>query len=419
MKPKENKKDIIEGKEKNIKEKNKRIKKEKLIDKDNVVKKSLEFSLLEVIIIILVTTALVSVASGVIIFRNYDKLYILNKPTSVKSTNEIIDNYNQILNNYVDKVDKNELIDAAIKGMYDYLNDEYSIYIDKNLNKSLQEQLTGKYRGIGIEITMNDKNEIIINRVFNDSPAKEAGLQKGDILIELDGINLKDKDSAYVSNIIKESNKESFKLVYNRDGKNKEIIITRKNVIIDSVESEKYGNVGYIKLDTFSSSTYDQLKKVLDNFDSEIKSVVIDLRDNTGGYLNIAHDISDLFLKKDQIIYKIKDNEGKVVEYKSIKDAYKEFDKIVVLINENTASASEILTLTLKENLNATIVGVKSYGKGTVQETKQLSSGAMVKYTTSYWLSPKGNSINKIGIKPDIEEKNKDKQLEKALNVIK
>ncbi len=389
--------------------------KKKEVVEESTVTKSLEFSLIEVIIIILVTTALVSVASGIIVFRNYDKLSPLTSVFESKSSNEIIDNYNQIIENYIDKVDKNALIDAAIKGMYNLLEDEYSIYIDKDTNETLQEQLGGNYSGVGIEITINDKNEILVNRVFSDSPAEEAGIKSGDILTKLDGVDLTDKDPAYVADNIKNSDKSSFSLSYKRNGKTYNVTLKKDYVTIDSVTSRLYGNVGYIKIDTFSANSLSQIQSALDSYSDNVKSLVIDVRDNTGGYLNIAYDVSDLFLEKGKIIYKLKDRDGKITSDAAKSGVYRKFDKIVVIINESSASASEILALALKENLDATIVGTKSYGKGSVQETRQLSSGAMVKYTTSYWLSPNGNSINKLGIKPDIEEKDENEQLNKAL----
>ena len=389
--------------------------KKKEVVEESTVTKSLEFSLIEVIIIILVTTALVSVASGIIVFRNYDKLSPLTSVFESKSSNEIIDNYNQIIENYIDKVDKNALIDAAIKGMYNLLEDEYSIYIDKDTNETLQEQLGGNYSGVGIEITINDKNEILVNRVFSDSPAEKAGIKSGDILTKLDDVDLTDKDPAYVADNIKNSDKSSFSLSYKRNGKTYNVTLKKDYVTIDSVTSRLYGNVGYIKIDTFSANSLSQIQSALDSYSDNVKSLVIDVRDNTGGYLNIAYDVSDLFLEKGKIIYKLKDRDGKITSYAAKSGVYRKFDKIVVIINGSSASASEILALALKENLDATIVGTKSYGKGSVQETRQLSSGAMVKYTTSYWLSPNGNSINKLGIKPDIEEKDENEQLNKAL----
>ena len=381
--------------------------------------KNLEFTLVEVIVIILITAALVSLSSGLIVLKFYNKLEDNPIRGNVDSSNEILENYNYILENYVDDIDANALSDAAIQGMYNYLEDEYSMYLPKDTTDSLQKQLVGKYSGVGIEITMNEQNQIVINRTFTDSPAYKAGLKKGDILIKLDDTDLSDKDTQYVASTIQESDKAEFNITYLRDGKEATVKLVRELVEIDSVLSSEYGNVGYLKIDTFSGVTVDQIKTKLDSFSKNVNSLVIDLRDNTGGYLTAAHDISELFLEKGSVIYQIKDKDGNITKYKASNGVYKHFNKITVLINENSASASEILTLALKENLGASVVGTKSFGKGTVQETKMLNSGAMVKYTTSYWLSPKGNSINKIGIVPDYEETDPNNQLEKAITVTK
>ncbi len=393
-----------------------KIKKEVIKTED--VKKSLEFSLTEVIIIILVTALLVSIVSGVIVFRNYDKISA-KKVANNKESSEIIEHYNYIMNNYIGEVDENTLIDAAINGMYGCLSDEYTTYIDKDSTDSLQEQLGGKYTGVGIEITMVD-NKIVINRVFSDSPAYEAGLKKGDVLTKLDGVDLSDKDPLYVSTNIKDNKeKDTFEITYLRDGEEYKTKLTKKLVLIDSVESEEYGEVGYLKISTFSSVTAKQVEDKLNKFSSNIKSIVIDLRDNTGGYLTAAYDISDLFVEKGKNIYQIKDRDEKISSHAASRNVVKNFKKIVVLVNENSASASEVVALALKESSNAIVVGVKTFGKGTVQETKTLKSGAMVKYTSAYWLSPNGNSINKIGITPDIKVEETEKQLDEAIKAAK
>ena len=385
-----------------------------------IVKKGVEFSLIEVIVIVLITGIVVSIASGLIVYNNYDKLNfspIVNKG----ELDEFYDNYKKIINNYVEEVDKKELIDAAISGMYNYLGDDYSTYLNQNDSDDLEEQLQGEYTGVGIEITTlydeNKKPYVKVNRVFKNSPAEQAGIRSGDIITKVDGEEMLDANQ--VSTTIKRGEKESYEITYIRDGKENTLTLTKKRVFINSVSSEEYGNVGYIKLDTFSATTESQVKEVLDKFNSNIKSIVIDLRDNTGGYLDTAYSVSNLFLEKGKIVYQLKDRNGKITEYRTDAGVYKKFNKIVVLINENSASASEILTLALKESAGATVVGTKSFGKGTVQETGNLSSGSMVKYTTSYWLSPTGQSINKEGIKPDIEVKEPDKQLDEAIKAAK
>ena len=409
-------KKIIKAKEND--DRPKRVLKPKTNNEIKEVKKSLEFSLLEVIIIILVTTLLVSIGSGLIVFKNYEKIKSEVK-TDNESLNEIIENYNYIINNYVNEVDKSKLIDAAIQGMYNYLEDEYSIYLDKEDTSSFTEQLNGKYQGVGIEITMNSDLQIVINRVFSDSPAYEAGLQKGDILTELDGVSLENRTSSYVADSIKKSDKQSFVIKYIRDGKEYSATIIKREVIIESVESTEYDSVGYLKIDTFSSLTAEQVKEKILGFSDSVKSIVIDLRDNTGGYLSAAYDISDYFLEKNEIVYQLQYRNGETSSYPANEDVLRKFNKIVVIINEGSASASEVVTLALKESAGAIVVGKTSYGKGTVQETRILNSGAMVKYTSSYWLSPNGNTINKIGIKPNFEVDGVEEQLKMALDLAK
>lgn len=383
------------------------------------IKKSAEFNLVEVIVIILITGIVVSVTSGLLVFKNYDKLFNVGSDTSSEFS-EFKKAYDHIVNSYVKEVDREKLINAAIDGMYSYLNDEYSIYMDKNTTESLEQRLDGEYTGVGIEIITNkDDGKIIINKVFSNSPASEAGLKVGDQLIALDGILLEGKENTYVSDTIKNSKNDTFRVKYLRNNKEYEITLKRKNVTIDSVVSEEYGNVGYIQIQTFSATTSKQVKNKINDFGSNIDSIVVDVRNNTGGYLSSAYEIADYFIAKGKPIYQLKNKNNKIAKYNAKSGILKPFKGVSVLINGFSASASEVLTLALKESANATIIGVKSYGKGTVQEKDILSSGAMVKYTTAYWLSPKGNSINGVGIKPDIEVKDSDEQLNYAINLFK
>lgn len=399
----------------------KRKTKKKIFEETEVeVHKPLVFNLVELVVIVAIVAIVMSVSSALLVYKNYNKIPFKNTTNNkIEKFDELVENYNHIMENYVNEVDGKELIDAAIGGMYNYLGDAYSMYLDVDTTSDLQEQLQGQYEGIGIEITMDEDANIVINRVFSDSPAMDAGLKPGDILLELDGESLKGKDSAYFADTVKNGTKSEHEIVYKRDNKEYKTVIKKKLVSIDSVTSEEYDNVGYLNISTFSGTTAAQVEKKLKAFGTNINSLVIDLRDNTGGYLNSATDISELLLDKGKNIYQLKDRDEKITVYKSQKNPIRKFNKIVVVINGNSASASEILTLALKESAGATVVGVKSYGKGTVQETEILSSGAMVKYTTAYWLSPNGNSINEIGIIPDIEETDPNKMLDVAIKAVK
>lgn len=408
---------VEEAKNKSIRRTTKKVKQKEEIE---IVNKSVDFNLLEVVIIILITGIVVSIASGLIVYNNYDKLNI-KEASNNDELSEFIESYNHIINSYVEEVDKKELIDAAIEGMYNHLGDDYSMYLDIDNTNDLEEQLNGEYTGVGIEIRTdvneNNKYETVINRIFENTPAERAGLKAGDILLKIDGEEV--VDASFIANTIKKGNKESYEITYKRDGKEHTVTLVRERVYINSVTSKTYDNVGYIKVETFSATTEEQIRKAINEFDKNITSLVIDLRDNTGGYLSAAEDVSELFLEKGSVVYQLKDRNGKITKYEAKTGVLRKFDKIAVLLNSNSASASEILALALKENINAIIVGTKSYGKGTVQETNALSSGAMVKYTTSYWLSPKGNSINKEGITPDIEENDVDKQIDSAIKAVK
>ena len=394
-------------------------KKEKLILNEEFINKNVNFSLLEVIIIILVTGIVVSLSTGLIVYNNYDKISKSKSDDTSSEIKEFTESYNHIINSYIDEVDKSKLIDAAISGMYSFLNDEYSIYMDNDTTESLNEQLEGTYDGIGIEMTMNNKGVIYVTQVFKNTPAEKAGLKPDDILVALDGESLEGKTTTEVANIIKKGTKSEFKLTYKRDNIEKTVTVNKKHVYINSVKSERFDNIGYINISTFSATTEEQVKKELDNFDKNISYLIIDLRNNTGGYLNAAYDVSELFLKKGKVIYQLKDRNNKITKFTAKSGEYRHFNNIVVIINGSTASASEILTLALKESANAKIVGTKSYGKGTVQETSKLKSGSMVKYTTAYWLSPKGNSINKTGITPDYKIDGEEEQLKKAIEIAK
>ena len=255
---------------------------------NNIIKKTTDFNIIEVIVIIIITGIIVSVCSGLIVYKNYDKIYISASNDDKDDLNEFIESYDHIVNSYVKEVDKKKLIESAIAGMYSYLEDDYSVYMNKDVTDSLQEQLNGKYTGIGVEITLTKDKEIIINQVFSNSPASDAGLKKGDILLKLDDVNLKDKEFKYMSNTIKNGKKDKYTITYKRNNKEYKTTLTRRDVTIESVKSEVHDNVGYIKIETFSATTSELVKKSLDGFGKNVNSLVIDVRDNTGGYLSAA-----------------------------------------------------------------------------------------------------------------------------------
>lgn len=401
----------------------KKIKENKKIK--NGKERSASFNLLEVIIIIIMTSLVVGVSTGVIVYKNY-KSDVGITESDGKYFKELKKAYDNIINGYVEKVDEAKLIDAAIEGMYNYLGDPYTSYIDQSSTDDLTDRLNGKYTGIGVEITKIEEGIIVIN-VFENGPAYNAGIEPGDILVKLNGNDITNSSAADVSNSIKNSNQSSVELSVLRDGITITKTVNIKNVNVPSVSKENFNDIGYIKIDTFSNTTYTQFKEALEALEkNNINGLVIDVRNNGGGYLNSAAEIAELFIEKGKNIYGLENKKGKTF-YEDNTKTQRNY-KIAVLINSSSASASEILASALKESYGATIIGTTSYGKGTVQETSKLSSGGMVKYTTAYWLTPNGNSVNNVGIKPDIEilldkteeyQYETDNQLQEALNAVK
>lgn len=401
-----------------VKEGNKKTK--KIPKTNNKKNKTVTFNLLEVIVIILITSLVVAVSTGVIVYQNYNEIDdSVSNGSNKDYLKELETAYNNILNSYVEKVDQKKLTNAAIDGMYKYLGDPYTSYLDEETTADLTDRLKGEYKGIGVEITKVDEGILVAN-VFEKSPAEQAGILIGDLIIKVNGESTLDKTVKEVSNIIKNSDDE-IKITVQRSGIEKEISVKSRKVDITSVEKDKIDNVGYLKITAFSNTTYKQFREALESLEKEgINGLVIDLRDNGGGYLNPAVEIAEMFVEKGKNIYGL-ESKSNVEMYKDSTSESRNY-KVSIIMNGSTASASEILSAALKESYNAITVGTTSYGKGTVQDTNKLSTGGMVKYTTAYWLTPNGNKINGKGITPDINIENKegeDLELTAAINAVK
>lgn len=356
------------------------------------------FNLIEVIVIIIMTSLVVSVSTGIIVYKNY---YKIDKTSSNKDyLKELEYAYNNILNSYVEKVDEKELTNAAIKGMYNYLGDPYTSYLDKDSTDNLMDRLKGEYKGIGVEITTNESGTVVMT-VFENSPAEEAGIMVGDIITKVKGVDVNGKTTSEVSNMIKSTN-GNVEIEVNRGGITKTLTLKVSTVSIKSVIKNKYDKTGYLRIETFSNTTYKQFKESLETLEKDgIENLIVDVRNNGGGFLNSAVEIAELFVEKGKPIYGLQTKDKKEM-YKDTTKEKRDY-KVIVLINGGSASASEVLAAALKESYGATLLGTKSYGKGTVQDTSELESGGMIKYTTAYWLTPKGVTINEKGLTPDIE----------------
>ncbi len=323
-----------------------------------------------------------------------------------KNLKEFEEVYDLINDSYYKEVNKKELIDGAINGMLESLDDPHTSYFTKEETQSFNEVMNGSYEGIGAEISINNDGKIIVHSVFKNSPAYKEGLQFNDIILEVNGKSTEGITTTETVALIKDPKKPTANIIIERNGQRLEFNIKKEKVVIESVESDTYQkngkNIGYVRVNNFANNTYQQFKEHIEELEkNNIDSLIIDVRGNSGGYLHSVTSMLDLFISKNNIIYQIEGRKDKQI-YKA-----ESYDKrqypIAVLINKASASASEILAISLNESYGAIIVGTESYGKGTVQVTKDLSGGAMIKYTIQKWLSPNGNWINEVGVKPTIE----------------
>lgn len=319
---------------------------------------------------------------------------------------KIIDTYYAIVDNYYGDLDKSTIIDGAVEGMISSVGDTFTTYTNTDDAETFNEKINGSYEGIGCSVATYNDGKIVVIEIFEGSPSATAGLKVGDIITKLDGDSLEGKSGTDVSSYIKNSGKSKVVLTVLRDNEEKEITINLSKVDIPYVSGEviekNNKKVGYIKISLFANNSYKQFKSKLENLEKEnIDSLIIDVRDNSGGYLTAVTDICNLFLEKGKVIYQLQDENGTVKKKDTTKD--KRTYDIAVLINGSSASASEILASAIKESYKGIVVGQNSYGKGTVQQTRKLLDGSMIKYTTQKWLTPDGNFINEIGVEPTNE----------------
>lgn len=326
--------------------------------------------------------------------------------------------------------------EGATAGMVASLGDPYTTYLDAKSNNELNDQLAGKLSGIGIEIGIKN-NRLTVVAPIDGTPASKAGLRAGDIIVSIDGQDTSNMTVDEAVTKIRGKKGTDVKLGIIHPGSSlQEIVITRDDITVPSVSSEiKPNNVGYIKIRTFGSDTASQIEQIASEFKSKgVKAVVIDVRDNPGGYLDSAVKISSEFLEEG-IIVKEKSKHSKDKTFSASGAGTLTDVPIVMLVNGGSASASEILAGALHDNGRATLVGEKTFGKGSVQEIVCLNDGGFtlssdcksdaLKVTIAHWFTPKDVNISKEGIKPDVEIKlsnedynaNLDPQLTKALEI--
>lgn len=411
------------------------VKEEKVIEINEPINEQVEvinkkqknmFNSVEVIVIMIITALFgVFVGSVVTYFRDNGSI-----KTSNKDLRELVMTYHDVVDNYYGNIDSEELLEAGIKGMIDYLGDPYSSYLSPESASDFNEELEGKYVGLGAEISKNEDGNLLVRTVYEDSPAYQSGLKVDDVIYKVDDMLATDKTLTEITDYIKGGKVGTKAKLYIKRGEEDLCIeFTRGTIDLISVTGEvieqDQHKIGLITISVFAKNSGEQFEKVYKELENEqIESLIIDVRNNNGGYVTSVSSISELFLNKKDVIFIIEDKNHQEKQLSTKNGIIK--IPTVVLINGGSASASEILASSLNENLSIDLIGTQTYGKGSVQKTKVLSSGATIKYTTQKWLTPSGKTIEGEGVSPTIEveqskeyysnpTKENDTQLQKAI----
>ena len=348
-----------------------------------------------------------------------------------------IEEKTSILQEYIDRYflfdeDMTKVEDGIYAGMMNGLGDPYTVYYTKEEYKALNEDTEGKYSGIGAVVSQNPNTKIItIVKIFDNSPAKDAGLQAGDIIYKIDGEEIAGTDmDILVKTRIRGEEGTSFTMTVLRgdDRKEVELELTRRYIEVETVTSKMLDdNIGYIAVSQFDAVTSEQFKSNIEALQSQgMTKLIVDLRGNPGGLLDQVVDMLDYILPKGLVLY-TEDKYGKREEYYS--DGTHEVNiPMAVLVNENSASASEVFTGTFRDFERGTVVGKTTFGKGIVQNVLPLGDGTAIKITTQHYYPPSGYDLHKVGIKPDVEVdlnegaeigSDSDNQLSTAIDILK
>lgn len=338
-------------------------------------------------------------------YRQYKKLVSLSE---------------KINEDFYKKPDKDMLETGIYKGLFAGLGDVYSAYYTKDEMKQLLEASSGKYVGVGMTVGADkETGRIRVESTFDKSPAKEAGIQKGDFIVRVDGKSYTYQEMDIAVKNMRGKAGTSVKISLIRGNRQIEKIVVRRQITIQTIESRVLeNNLGYISIKSFDEDTADDFRSALKNLEAKnIKGLIVDVRDDGGGLLDVVENIADRLLGKAVIVY-TQDNKGNK-EYLRSSDKEKVSIPIVVLTNGNSASASEILTGAILDNKAGISVGTTTYGKGLVQQVVPLRDGTGYKLTTAQYFTPNGSYINEKGIKPTIEVKEEKDQLPRAISYLK
>lgn len=345
------------------------------------------------------------------IYFNYQyKKQLAAIPTQKEDLKKIDALYNEITNHYVGKVDEKKLVDGALKGMTEALDDPYSSYLNEPEADELDQSLAGSFEGIGATMTMADDLPTVAQAPIEGSPAAKAGMKTNDAILKVDDEETQGKTLTQVVSKIRGKKGTEVRLTIARGEETFELKLTRDTIPIETVKGnldEKDHSVGSIKITSFGENTFKELQKTIKTLRKEgATSFVIDLRQNPGGLLDQVEQMASMFLKDGKPIIQFEDKNGntsKDVASNQLDNGFKVMEPTVVLVDEGSASASEIFAAALKESGNKTIIGTKTFGKGTVQTVKNLNGKSEIKLTVLKWLTPKGEWIHEKGLEPTIK----------------
>ena len=326
----------------------------------------------------------------------------MNSSKKIQEALDIMEN-DWFFSKDIDNIDE-RLTDQAVNGITTNSEDKHTEYMSKDEMESFTQSINRNYVGIGVQY-INTDGTAIIEKVYKNTPAEEAGVKPGDILYSVDGVKMAGKSSDEIKKAVQGKKGTVVTIGFIRDGKHIALDITRAEVSSTVYGEMKENNIAYLQLYQFGSSTPDEVKSYLDDF-KDADGLVIDLRDNGGGYLDSVAGVSSCFLPKGTKVMSQEYANGDTTETDTKEEQYSSIKNIIILVNGNTASAAEVLTLALKQQRSdVKIIGTTTYGKGTVQVSKTFDDGSAIKYTTSKWLSPDGTWVNGVGITPDEEIK--------------
>lgn len=387
-----------------------------------------------VLIVIIITSLVTAFATYQYLDKNNNLSTIKADTGSLEGLEYTLANFrSELEKKYMGEINDEELIEGAIKGYVNALGDPYTTYYTKKEMKEIMDETNGNYVGIGIYMTINtEKNAILIIKPIENSPAEKAGLQTGDIITKVDDVEYTGTQLEEASNKIRGEEGTEVKLEIYRDGELKTFNVKREKVLISHITAKVLSNdIGYIAISDFEGGCAEEFERKYKELENKgIKKLIIDIRNNGGGIVDESLDIADMIVEKEATLLITKDKNEKEEITKAQRAPIINMP-IVVLTNEYSASASEILAAALSENNKATLVGTKTYGKGIIQELHQLSDGSGLKITTNEYFTPKYNAIHKIGIYPDIEvklseeaknqpilEEKDDNQIQKAIEIL-